>query len=385
MAHPHPIAESIVPERTSVDSGKELNVVLLEDDAADAEMFLAQLVDAWPAGVRLTVCTSVTELEAELPSMDPEVVFCDLTLPDGSGVEVVDRVLASAVAPVIVLTGSTDPEIAMVALERGAEDYLHKAELSCDSLARSLRYSIARGIGDRETRRIANDLRQINRDLDQFAGVVAHDLRAPVRTARLLADRLVAETMRGNDGNALATALDGSLERMELLIEHLLKMASLRDHSIRPESELLSVIVADIHNDLLADIRETNAKVRCISDGSVFADPTLVRELLRNLVHNCIQFRSPDRDPHVALSVSSDGRQTHLVVADNGIGVPEARRERVFGLFEQSTSDGPASAVGFGLTLVRQITELHTGSIVIEPPATAVGTQVRITLPTGAG
>jgi signal transduction histidine kinase len=201
----------------------------------------------------------------------------------------------------------------------------------------------------------------------------------------LFADRLVAATRRGDDGAALADALDASLGRMELMIDRLLQISTLREEAIEPVEEPLSLAVRDVQADLLADLREVGAELRVESDGAVLADRVLLRELLRNLVQNSIKYASPDRDPVITVSAEAVGSVTVVAVRDNGVGIAPEYRERVFRLFERLDDAPGVEGLGFGLACCRRIIELHRGSIALADPPGGTGLEVRLTLPTRKG
>ncbi len=382
-AGPH-VDNRLATTGCTVRAADPLRAVVLEDDEIDASLFSLLLQRAWPSGAEITVFATLGDLVRGIGDHSPDVVFCDLALPDGRGVEVVERTLEAVdEVPVVVLTGNADPAMAELALQLGAQDYLTKGEFDTETLARTLRYSIARGAADREIRRIARDLARLNRELDQFAGIVAHDLRAPIRTARLFADRLVAEAERGNELDPLSSALDCQLERMESLVSRLLQMASLRDDDIGPVEERLSDIINDVRADLLADLEAGGATLRCAGDGILTADPILIRKVFRNLVENSIRYRSPDRLPVITASLTRTGSTVEVTVSDNGLGVEPRHRERAFDLFERLTPDDGAPGMGFGLAFSRQIMERHDGWIGLDEPIESVGATVRLLLPAG--
>ena len=371
-----------VDDSALTDDEDWLEAVMLEDDDLDAEVLGRLLEHAWHGRVHLTRFVELGELENGIAGLDPAVVFVDLSLPDESGIEVVRRaVMCAGGAPVVVLTGNVEPSIPVLALEAGAQDYLAKGSFSVDVLARTLRYAIARAGADREIRRIACDLSALNSELDQYAGIVAHDLRAPIRTARLFADRMIAATRDGKDASTMAQALDASLERSEMIIGRLLQLATLRDDVIEPVEETLASIVRDIRVDLLADIQANGVELRCLADGPILADRVLVRELLRNLVQNSIRYRSPRRDPEVLLSITAGRSCAELTVSDNGVGIDAEHRERVFRLFERLETGGENPGYGFGLAFCRRIVQLHGGSIRVGDNPDGAGTTVTVVLP----
>lgn len=235
--------------------------------------------------------------------------------------------------------------------------------------------------GDPGIRRAGSESDQLRRELDQYVGALAHDLRAPVRMARLLADRLVATVAGGGDPAPLAEAVESNLEQLEAVIDRLLRLGSLRDSPPQPIEEPLAGIVDDVRAELADDLRTTGASVRCEPDRVVVADPSMIRQLLAAVVENSIRYRDPDRRPVVSISASREGPVDRLLVTDNGLGVPPEHRARVLGLFERLSATSHVPGLGFGLTLGHRIAELHQGRLELVDPAGPVGAAVRVTLP----
>ena len=121
-----------------------LRVLLIEDDRTYAWLVQEMLVDAF-RGTTVEVVSAGSLAEA---TADRQVVDCalvDLSLPDASGVGVIDTVLhAMPEVPVVVLTGAEDEQLALQAVERGAQDYLVKRRVNPEVLGRSIRYAIER-------------------------------------------------------------------------------------------------------------------------------------------------------------------------------------------------------------------------------------------------
>ncbi len=362
-------------------SNPALDVALLEDDAVDAELLCRKLRQAWSAEVNVSVFSKVSQLEEALSDGTPDVVFCDLGLPDAQGIEVVERVVSSAgQAPVVVLTANDDPTIPVRALRSGAQDYLMKDTLVAESLGRALRYALARSFADGQVRRIAAELREANGELDQYAGIVAHDLRAPIRTARLFTDRLKACIITGADPIPVTSCLESSLERIESLVDRLLRMATLRNESLDPETMQLSAVVEAIGVHMLADLEGADATLTVRRDGVVSADPILLQELLLNLIHNSLKYAHPERRPEISFSVVDLGEEIELTVSDNGVGIEPEYRHRAFELFERMDS-GRSDGLGFGLAFCRRVAELHQGRLEVIDPPSGEGATFRLWLP----
>lgn len=126
-----------------IDSG--CRILLVEDDASDANLLRYSLRATEGAAFDITWVKSLSEAQRYLHEHEPDIVLLDLTLPDSSGLETVQAGrLAAGALPIIVLTGHNDPEFALQTLAAGAQDYLIKGDFEADDLIRSIRYAISR-------------------------------------------------------------------------------------------------------------------------------------------------------------------------------------------------------------------------------------------------
>jgi diguanylate cyclase (GGDEF)-like protein/PAS domain S-box-containing protein len=119
-------------------------VLVVEDDAAYAGLLQTWLERAWSHRVDVVQAPSLHAARRELETWTPSCVLLDLGLPDAAGLEVVNRILEVARAPVIVVTGLDDEALGLEALELGAQDFVVKGQADAAMLRRSVRYAIER-------------------------------------------------------------------------------------------------------------------------------------------------------------------------------------------------------------------------------------------------
>jgi signal transduction histidine kinase len=190
-------------------------------------------------------------------------------------------------------------------------------------------------------------LREERERLDRFASVISHDLRNPLSIAMLSLDN----ARRTHDEADFDRAAEG-LERMERMIDDLLTLARSGDDIEDTETADL----ARLTQDAWETIPTGDAALTCDSDGVVECDPSLLRNLLENLLRNAVEH---NKDPLTVRVGMLDGDNGFYVV-DNGSGIPAADREDVLN-HGVSGSDG----TGLGLSIVRDISEAHGWDIVI--------------------
>jgi len=122
-----------------------IKVLLVEDNPGDARLVEILLAEVSSSGFSVTNAKRMEEAVERLGSQEYDVILLDLSLPDSSGLETVDRVRDAAPrTPLVVLSGRDDEQTALQALQGGAEDYLVKGRGSGDTIARVIRYSIER-------------------------------------------------------------------------------------------------------------------------------------------------------------------------------------------------------------------------------------------------
>ncbi|MCK5265795.1 MAG: response regulator, partial [Candidatus Thorarchaeota archaeon] len=122
-----------------------IRLLLVEDNPGDARLIQEYLKDVPLMNVELGVVDTLEKAQKKLEEGNIDLVLLNLGLPDSTGFDTVDEVIAHYPSvPVVVLTGLSDNRRAMEAIHRGAQDYLVKDLINTDVLARSIRYSIHR-------------------------------------------------------------------------------------------------------------------------------------------------------------------------------------------------------------------------------------------------
>jgi len=206
------------------------------------------------------------------------------------------------------------------------------------------------------------------RELSNFAGMVAHDLRGPLTVL----DGWLEVVQDGEDRvgelaveDALARARDAS-QRMRQVIEDWLNYTVVQNGQPRPAPVQLASVAAEVVRSRRA--RWTGGdEPQFILDlvHSVQADPGLLRQLLDNLVENAIKYTPADRAPwvHVASARDVEPGWVTVQVTDHGIGVPTGQEEQIFEEFHRGPAEGRSAGTGLGLALTRRIIATHGGEL----------------------
>ena len=227
-------------------------------------------------------------------------------------------------------------------------------------------------------------LKELDRLKDQFISNVSHELRTPMATVRGFARTMLQQPdMASEHRNEFLGLIDREAGRLGRLIEDLLSMARMDDEH-RPlytERVNLGELVREVTVFFSQACSERGIAFELLTpDGpsAVDADPSLVAQLMHNLIGNAVKF-APD-DGHVHVSVEPDGDHTTFRVKDDGPGIPEAEQSRVFERFYRARSaERAVPGTGLGLAIVKRIVDAHGWQIGLQSTPGA-GTELWVTM-----
>lgn len=214
-----------------------------------------------------------------------------------------------------------------------------------------------------ESQRMSEDLERRNSEMTQFVYTVSHDLRSPLVTIRgfmgVLNDAIASgdtdETRRLMDRISRATG------RMSQTLEDLLELSRIgvivNDLAPIQLGELCEPVLSDLDGAISA----AGAEIKVVNPQHAFvADALRMRQVLQNLIQNALVHGLPESGgPVIEIGAKQEGARTILWVRDNGAGIEERHKERIFGIFQQLNRE--STGTGVGLAIVRKIAEAHEG------------------------
>ena len=361
---------------------KHVKVLLVEDNPGDARLIQEMLSEA--DGARFDVsCADRLSTGLELLAAEKvDVVLLDLGLPDSTGLESFTHVYEhTPEIPIVVLTGLDDEALAVKAVREGAQDYLVKGHVDCGILERAIRYALERKQAEEERVGILKKLEAKNRELDNFAHKVSHDLRSPLFSiqgyttlAREALERGTLEKLAYNLERIEHAAL-----KMDRFLNETLRLARVGKTINQPEDVSFGAIIQEVLEEAAVQLQSKKVTISVAEDfPTVHVDRMSIREVLLNLVENSIKFLGEQPHPEIDIGYRVDGDETVFFVQDNGIGIDPSQHEKVFELFYRLDKKG--NGAGAGLAIVKRIIEVHGGRIWIESQ-TGHGCTIYFTLP----
>lgn len=220
------------------------------------------------------------------------------------------------------------------------------------------------------------ELEQTNFDLMQFASVISHDLKEPLRKIQTFGDRLQVKSshkLSDEEKKYLDKMISSSL-RMKTLIDDLLLYSKLSNKSAMFSSVDLNKIIHQIQDDLEIQIREKKASIDAGQLPVLPAVPGQMHQFFQNLISNSLKFihgQSPvisiaqvPVDKKMAKKFGIDPEEFLCIrLKDNGIGFDGKYSEKIFGVFQRLSTEANYPGTGIGLAICKRIAENHNGFV----------------------
>ena len=207
---------------------------------------------------------------------------------------------------------------------------------------------------------LVNSLEMQNQELNEYAHVVSHDLKAPLRNINALINWVIEDNndKLDNSSKDSLNLILFNIEKMDLLIKGILDYSSIG--KVESESRLIDF------NELINEIFRTislpeNIKILVNNKlPSMYGNFYRFRQLFQNLIENAIKYNDK-KNGLIEIGCVSINNITEFYIKDNGKGIPAAYFEKVFNVFTKLESDNQSS--GIGLSIVKKIVKYYQGNI----------------------
>lgn len=359
-----------------------IRVLLIEDNPGDAHLIREFLSESTSYQFVFEHIDRFTKGLERLARGNLDAVLLDLHLPDSQGFDTFLNAYKQAQdVPIVVLTGLSDEEIAVKAVQNGAQDYLVKGEVDGSLLIRAIRYAIER--------------KQIDRMKSDFISVASHELRSPlaaIKNATLALERRIFGELT-TDQNKMVEIIKRNVDRLINLTNNLLDLSRIEAGKLAPNVVLLNI--KDLLDTILfslklqADKKSISIVQEIASDlPKVMGDSMMLERIVVNLVDNAIKFTpengivrvlaelgnsaqysvsyARDVDGGIGLWFMNHSNFVRVAVQDTGVGIAQDELGAIFDKFHQSSPADRGKGVGLGLAIVRELIRVQDGCIWVE-------------------
>jgi signal transduction histidine kinase len=373
-----------------------IRVLLVEDDEDDYLITRDLLAEVAAGQYEVRWAQTFDAGLAALARNEHDACLIDYRLGGKSGLDLLrDAPQMGSLAPAILLTGASDRDIDIAAMEAGAADFLDKTTLTAPLLDRSIRYAIAQA-RDRQSLieksvslAAAKEQAELaNRAKSEFLANMSHELRTPLN-AIIGFSEIMKDELSGPVNNPFyreyVRDIFGSAKHLLEVINDILDVSKveagkidLQETAFDVDGTIQSAIRLVIERAREADVRIDFAPHP--GQPHLLADARRVKQMLLNLLSNAVKF-TPARG-QVTVTTRIDSSGIDITVADTGIGIAAEKIPVVFTPFAQV--DGSLKrryeGTGLGLSLTKGLIELHGGTITMKSiPGT--GTTVTLWFP----
>lgn len=332
--------------------------ILIVDDV-DANVLLLRLLIS-KAGFRTITASSGREALKIIKETPPDLILLDIMMPDMDGYEVAKELSATenySEIPIIFLSALNSSEDIVKGFKLGAADYVSKP-FNKDELLIRVNHQISLIAAKRTISKQTEELRKTILGRDKLYSVIAHDLRSPVASIRMVMNALVFNIGKESiapDMYELLTMANRLTDECYILLDNLLKWTKSQTGKLQTVFQD-GVDLNDLINGVL-EVTRSVAELKNITVNYSDCDPTIVRididmikTVLRNLLSNAIKF-SHEGSP-IELSVLNEGERVIISVKDSGTGISEEHQENLFKVDVHYTSFGTNNEEGSGLGLL---------------------------------
>lgn len=215
----------------------------------------------------------------------------------------------------------------------------------------------------------------------EFTANVSHELKTPLTAISGYAELIASGMTSGEDTIHFANEIHSNAERLQSLINDIIKLSELDDDDLKLEFETVDLYELGEHCLASMALQAQKNEVAMYLKGEhvpLSGNKTLLEELMFNLCSNAVRYNK--KGGTVTITITTEQGRPVLVVADTGIGIPEEQQERVFERFYRVDKSRSKSTggTGLGLAIVKHIVAQHDAQITLNSKE-GIGTEIKVT------
>ena len=390
-------------------------ILIVNDDPASLFALVSSLSDwADQAGCELLEARSGPEALRQVLQNDFAVILLDVNMPGMDGYETAEAIhnrTLSAAIPIIFVTAFHADELnRLQGYARGAADYLFtpvipqilqakvavfvalaRQNLELKKQAVELNLRAAEQAASNRRLKVEIEERQLavrqNEAKDEFLAMLGHELRNPLSAICNAIAVLRFPTVSADGAERAKNILHRQSKHLTRIVDDLLDLSRLRSGKIVLTRQPLALdqLVTACIDTLRAGGRFDGytLNVDC-QPVWIAADATRLEQIITNLLDNAVKYTPAGGN--IRVETTGDGQRVTLTISDTGVGIDADLLPQVFDVFVQGDSslDRAQGGLGIGLSLVRQLVELHDGVITVTSGGPGCGSSFSITLPATA-
>jgi two-component system, sensor histidine kinase and response regulator len=351
-------------------------VLVVDDNAENRALAKATLEDE---DVPVELAATGEAAIAAFSRTPADCVLLDIRMPGMDGITVCERLRALPAgdrAAIIFVTAQRDVDTFDRALRAGGDDFITKPFRPSDLLVRiHTAMRLRRMVSERdllsvELKQQRDQLQRLQLRKEQLSAFLVHDLKNPVNTIELLAQRVLRNAGADDRSRDAATKIHAEARGLMRMLTNLLDIGKADEGQLAPQRRTLDAheLVRGVVEELRpsATAAELALEIQ-VDTPQLYADPDLMHRVLVNLIDNAIRHAPGGSAIRIATRTVAGG--VELRVSDAGPGVPDALRERIFDRFMTGDRGATRTNRGLGLAFCKITVEAQGGQIWVEDAA----------------
>ena len=353
-----------------MSDSKQYKILLVDDDERNLRVLKGILA---PLEYDLREATNGADALALVANDPPDLILLDVMMPGMSGFEVCRQLKEDEQThfiPIVLVTALTERESRIEGVEAGADDFLNKPVDVIELRTRVASLLRSKTFHDELQDRYV-ELKELEQTRESLTQMIVHDMRNPLTSligfAELLKQlNLIVDEERAHQ---YLTRVQSGAQTLMDMINTMMDLAKLEagELSVKTESVVIEDVLESVVDGVggMVDVKKLKLAI-ALSElaKEVMADREILRRILVNIVGNATDF-SPQEG---CITISSEvvDRHVKICVIDEGPGVPESYRERIFEKFGQIEGQRQKFSTGLGLTFCKLAIEAHGGDIGVD-------------------
>jgi len=351
-----------IPEMPKTNK-EQPHILVVDDDDINRELLTHLLHDTY-AVVNADGGQHAIELLQQQPF---DLVLLDVMMPQVNGLDVLKFIREHpdlSETPVILISAMSHERDVINGLQSGANDYITKPMDMGVVLARVKTQLMIKQLMD-ERKQTINQLELNDRFRSQLFRIASHDLKSPLGNIRMGVHLLRNEVSDNPNANQVLDTISMTVENMQGVIKNFLDMVEIQSGKLELERAPIELHMTIMNVLMLHEYAANRKNIQLVFEdttGCVIGDSQRLVQAVSNLVSNAIKYSPHNRT--ITIWTEAHGDKWRMLVKDEGPGIPEAERSRLFQEFARLSPrpTGGESSTGIGLWIVNHLMEMLDGS-----------------------
>lgn len=331
--------------------------ILIVDDVMSNVLLLKVLLTN--EKFKIVTATNGTQALEVVNKEQPDLILLDVMMPDMSGFEVSQHLKAKPETndiPIIFLTALNSTADIVKGFQVGANDFISKP-FNKEELIIRVMHQISLIAAKRIILRQTEELKKTIMGRDKLYSVIAHDLRSPMGSIKMVLNMLILNLPSSKIGNEMfemLTMANQTTEEVFALLDNLLKWTKSQIGKLNvvyQDMDIVGVIqgVIEIFS-MVAELKKIKIGLESPAELEVHADIDMLKTVIRNLISNAIKFSNESGE--VMVKITNDGNQAVISVIDSGCGISEEDQSKLLHTDTHFSTFGTNNEEGSGLGLL---------------------------------